>query len=285
MSTTKRTDSPIVSPSELAELISVRAPAVLDATWVMPGDSRDAAAMFVEKRIAGAQRFDIDLISDRSSALPHMLPSPEVFEAALRALGLREGQMIIVYDNVGMMSAPRAWWSLRAMGLTNVRVLDGGLAAWIAADLPVESGVPHAPSPGDITVRPIAELVATRLEVEALLADDHAVVIDARPGPRFRGEQGEPRPGLRSGHMPGARNAPWTLLVDADGRLKCDAELQAALGDVEAAKTIVCTCGSGVTACVAALALALLGRDDARVYDGSWAEWGLPDGPPIKTGA
>ena len=277
--------SPLISAEELAALMRARSVCVLDASWVMPGDPRDPAAMFAARRIPGAQHFDIDAVSDKASALPHMMPSPEEFERAVRALGVRRGQTIVVYDDVGMMSAPRVWWSFRAMRAEDVRVLDGGLQAWADAGFAMESG-PASPAPaGDFVARARPELVRAREDVEGAIANQSAVILDARAAPRFLGEAPEPRPGLRSGRMAGAKNVPWNGLIGADGKMKSEAELRALLFGAEDAEAVICTCGSGVSACIIALALAKLGHSDAAIYDGSWAEWGLPDGPPVVVGA
>jgi thiosulfate/3-mercaptopyruvate sulfurtransferase len=257
---------------------------VLDATWFMPGDARDAQAMHAAKRIPGARFFGIDEIADHHSALPHMLPAPPAFEEAMRELGVRDGQTIVVYDAAGLFSAARVWWSLRAMGADDVYVLDGGLPAWVKAGLPLESGA-HAPvERGHFTARFRPELVSDVSRVRDVVAHGGATILDARPGPRFRGEAAEPRAGLKSGHMPGATSAPWNGFVTEDGRLKSVQELRAMFDGLDLDQPLITSCGSGVTAAIVALALARLGRWDASVYDGSWAEWGALSDTPVVTG-
>jgi thiosulfate/3-mercaptopyruvate sulfurtransferase len=204
----------------------------------------------------------------------------------MRALGLNSGARIIVYDAQGLFSAPRAWWSLRAMGAANVFVLDGGLPAWSTAGHAIETGAAPNPASGDFIARYDAALVSDLKRVEQAL-HQNVPVLDARPAGRFRGDEPEPRPGLASGHMPGAVNIPWSGLVTADGRLRPAEELRHIFtaGDTECDAAPICTCGSGVSAAIIALALARLGRWDASIYDGAWAEWGALPGAPLAKGA
>jgi thiosulfate/3-mercaptopyruvate sulfurtransferase len=215
-----------------------------------------------------------------------MLPAADAFAEAAGALGLRRDLTIVIYDAQGIFSAPRVWWTLRTMGFPEVFVLDGGLPKWRAEGRPVETVRPH-PTPATLEPAFDPSLVADLAAVRGALADHATQIVDARPGPRFRGEVAEPRAGLRGGHMPGARNVPWGSLVQPDGTLKtADAvrgEFQAA--GVDLARPIVTTCGSGISAALLALALARLGRDDAAVYDGSWTEWGARADTPVVTGA
>ena len=276
----------MVSPAWLAEQIGAPDIAVLDATWFMPGDARNPRAMHVAARIPGARYFDIDAVADTESNLPHMLPTPDAFQANMRALGLNSGARIIVYDAQGLFSAPRAWWSLRAMGAADVFVLDGGLPAWTAAGHDIETGAARNPAPGDFIARYDAALVSDLKRVQEAL-HQNIPVLDARPAARFRGDEPEPRPGLASGHMPGAVNIPWSGLVTADARLRPSEELRHIFtaGDIARDAAPICTCGSGVTAAMVALALARLGRWDASIYDGAWAEWGALPGAPLAKGA
>ncbi|WP_374470473.1 3-mercaptopyruvate sulfurtransferase [Phenylobacterium sp.] len=274
---------PFVSTAWLAEhLDKVQ---VVDATWFLPGEGVGRES-YAAAHIPGAVFFDIDEVADRSTGLPHMLPSPEAFARAAGALGLTRERPIVVYDAQGVFSAPRVWWTLRAMGFPPPRVLDGGLKKWRAEGRPVETG---AVSPPASVVEPRREpaLVRDLEAVRELLAGAAAQLVDARPAPRFRGEAPEPRPGLRSGHMPGARNVPFGGLVNPDGTFKSQAELAEAFRNagVDLDRPIVTTCGSGVTAAGVALALARLGRDDVPVYDGSWAEWGGRSDTEVVTGA
>jgi len=274
---------PIVPPIWLSQRLGDVA--VLDATWFMPGDARDAQAMHAAKRIPGARFFGVDEIADHDSGLPHMLPSPAAFEDAMRELGVRDGQAIVVYDAVGLFSAARAWWSLRAMGADHVFVLDGGLPAWEKAGLPIESGPPSPVQRGHFTARYQPQLVSAVARVREVVARGGATMLDARPAARFRGEAAEPRAGLRSGHMPGAKSTPWNGFVTEDGRLKSVEELRGLLAGVDLDQPLITSCGSGVTAAIVALALARLGYWDASVYDGSWAEWGSLSDTPVVTGA
>jgi thiosulfate/3-mercaptopyruvate sulfurtransferase len=214
-----------------------------------------------------------------------MLPTPPAFATAVRRLGVDVGSAVVVYDTVGVFSAPRVWWSFRAMGHTNVFVLDGGLKKWVAEGHPVEAGW-REPEHGEFKAHPAADLLADTEAVRAALASGAAQVVDARSAVRFRGEATEPRPGLRAGHMPGARNVPWSQVVAADGTLAAPAQLMAAFetAGVDPAEAIITTCGSGISASILALALARLGREDVAVYDGSWTEWGSRADTPVATG-
>lgn len=273
--------SPLVTPAWVEDRLSEVQP--VDASWYMPGDPRSGRADFLTAHIPGAVFFDIDAVSDRQSDLPHMLPDPTTFATAAGDLGLRRDKPVVVYDALGLFSAPRVWWTLRVMGYPQVFILDGGLRAWTAEGRPTESGA--------ATPRPVAldaiynpALVRDVEAVRAALADGSAQVVDARPAPRFRGEAPEPRAGVRAGHMPGALNVPFAPLVDESGRLKSESDLRAAFAVVDLEKPIVTTCGSGVSAAILALALYELGRPDVAVYDGSWTEWGGRQDTEVVTG-
>jgi thiosulfate/3-mercaptopyruvate sulfurtransferase len=276
---------PLVSTDWLAGRLGRPDLVILDASWHMPAEKRDARAEFAARHIPGAAFFDIDAIADHAVGLPHMLPPPKEFAAAVRALGVSEAGQVVVYDSRGVFSAPRAWWSLRAMGHERALVLDGGMPRWLAEGLPVESGPAH-PAPGDFTARPIPALVADLEAVRAALTVGSAQVVDARSAARFSGAEPEPRPGLRSGHMPGARNLPWNALTAPEGTLASPEHLAAAFAaaGIDPARPVIGTCGSGLTASVLALALARLGHDDAAVYDGSWSEWGARADTEVVTG-
>ncbi|HEY2481367.1 MAG TPA: 3-mercaptopyruvate sulfurtransferase, partial [Caulobacteraceae bacterium] len=265
---------PMVTTDWLAACLGNPAIAVIDATWFMPDAGRDAAAEFAQHHIPGAVFFSIDEISDRTSDLPHMLSAPQDFAVAARRLGVRRDSQVVVYDAHGLFSAARAWWNFRVMGHADTFVLDGGLPKWIAEGRPVESGWP-APAHGDFKARPDPALVRDLEAVRAALETGAAQVVDARSPERFAGAAPEPRPGLRAGHMPGAKNLAWNQ-VAPDGTLADRSALQEVFdkAGVNLAAPIITTCGSGVSASVLALALARLGRADAAVYDGSWSEWG-----------
>jgi thiosulfate/3-mercaptopyruvate sulfurtransferase len=214
-----------------------------------------------------------------------MLPAPEKFAARMKRAGVGDGARVVVYDNHGLFSAARVWWTFRVMGHDDVSVLDGGFPAWESAGCPVETGPPQSRQPRHFTPRMRADLVRDLSDMRRIVETGSTRVFDARPAARFKGEAPEPRPGLRSGHMPGAQSVPAASLIARDGTLKSDKELAAIFQDagVEAASAAVCTCGSGITAAIIALALARLGRWDAAVYDGSWAEWGGLADTPVAT--
>lgn len=274
---------PLVSTAWLAERLGDPAVRIVDATLPLvgqPGHGRDS---YLAGHIPGAVFFDINAIADPDTDLPHMLPTPEAFAAAAGALGLNREAVIVVYDAHGIYSAPRVWWTLRAMGYPKVFVLDGGLKAWRAEGRPVETDTPTI-APVAVATLPVPALVADLEAVTEVLASGAAQVVDARSAARFRGEAPEPRASLRSGHMPGALNLPFNEVVGADGKLKSAAELAAVFAHVDLSRPIVTTCGSGVTASVLALALARLGRFDVAVYDGSWTEWGGRTDTAVVTG-
>ena len=275
---------PLVSTAWLGDRLTDDAVVVLDASWHMPAAGRDPGAEYAKAHVPGAAFFDIDQVSDHAASLPHMLPSPSEFAVAARRLGISNASTVVVYDSVGLFSAPRVWWTFRAMGHDAVFVLDGGLPRWIAEGRPVETGW-RTPEHGEFKSHPRPELVRDLAQLTLALVDPTVQVLDARPSPRFRGETPEPRPGLRSGHMPGAKNLPFTGLIDGDALAPAE-RLRAAFeaAGVDPAKPAVTTCGSGVSAAVIALALARLGQSDAAVYDGSWSEWGAREDTAVVTG-
>jgi thiosulfate/3-mercaptopyruvate sulfurtransferase len=277
--------NPLVTTKWLAERLGSADVAILDASWFMPGAARDARAEYAAGHIPGAVFFDIDEISDRASALPHMLPAAQAFAAAARRLGVGGESTVVVYDSQGVFSAPRVWWTFRAMGLDAVFVLDGGAPLWRAQGRSLETGW-RTPPRGDFKARPRAALVRDLEAVRGALSTGAEQLVDARPSARFTGEAPEPRPGLRGGHMPGAVNVPWSEVVAEDGRLREPAALRGAFerAGVDLTAPIVATCGSGISASVLALALARLGREDVAVYDGSWSEWGATADTPVATG-
>lgn len=279
---------PLVSPAWLAERIDAPDIRVIDATWFMPNDPRDAKALYAERRIPGAIFFDIDEIADTSVDLPHMLPSPEKFASRMKKLGIGDGTRIVIYDNHGLMSAARVWWTFRVFGHEDVTVLDGGFPAWERAGHPIETDDPRPRMERHFTVQLRSDLVRTLADVQrAIDGGGKTPILDARAAPRFRGEAPEPRAGLKSGHMPGALNVPFGALLTADGTMKPNDELKRLFDDegLKGNAAPICSCGSGITAAVIALALARTGRWDAAVYDGSWSEWGGHPDTVVVTGA
>jgi len=248
----------------------------------MPDDKREPGKEFEQAHIPGAVFFDIDGIADHSTGLPHMLPSPGEFSRAVGALGIGDDETVVVYDGAGMFSAPRVWWSLKAMGHKTVKVLDGGFPKWKREGRPVESGPAH-PKTKFFTAIPKPDMVRSFDAVMGIVKDGTAQMVDARSTSRFTAEEPEPRAGVRGGHMPGAANVHYRKLIAEDGTLKPPAELKAAFSKVELGKPIVTTCGSGLTAAVLSLALAEIGKRDVALYDGSWTEWGgRPEAPVVR---
>lgn len=276
----------LVSTEWLAQEIGASDLRIVDASWHLPAAGRDARSEFEAAHIPGAVFFDIDEIADTSNPLPHMLPSPEKFASRMQALGLGDGSRIVVYDNSEVRSAARAWWMLRVFGAHQVAVLDGGFQKWQAESRPVESGKPvvrhrhFTPWMDDKAVRSLAQMKAN-------LTTQAEQVLDARAASRFSGSEPEPRPGLRAGHIPGARNLPYKELLNEDGTFKRGEDLRAAFEQtgVDLSRPVVTTCGSGVTAAVLTFGLHLLGHEKVALYDGSWTEWGSQPDTPVITGA
>ena len=269
---------PIISVADAIRRHGNAGTVFLDATWTF----EDGPQPRVTGRIPGARPIDIDTVKDEASSLPHMLPPPDVFERHARALGINRDSELIVYDRMGLFSAARVWWMFRAMGHEAVRVLDGGLPLWLTAGGPVENGPADDWPQGDFTADLQPHRLAGREHVlDAVTSGTHQI-LDARPAARFAGSAAEPRPGMRSGHMPGALSLPFIQLLNERGELAGQADHFRAAG-LHDDRPVITTCGSGVTACILALGLERLGRT-AAVYDGSWAEWGSRDDTPIETG-
>ncbi|MBK1624861.1 3-mercaptopyruvate sulfurtransferase [Afifella marina] len=277
----------LVSPKWLNEHLADEKVKVVDASWYLPAHARDAKAEYQAGHIPGAVYFDIDRIADPDTELPHMLPSRETFAQAAGKLGLSEKDTIIVYDGMGCFSAPRVWWTLKTFGATDVRLLDGGLPAWRAAGLPLETETPSPPET-TFTVRFDRDAVADLERVRNAIVNKNAQVVDARPATRFSGEAAEPRPGLKSGHMPGSFNLPFGALFAEDGKSLAEPGTIRRLFEqagVDWHRPIITSCGSGVTAAVLSFALATAGKRDVALYDGSWAEWGGRTDTPIERGS
>jgi thiosulfate/3-mercaptopyruvate sulfurtransferase len=257
---------------------------VIDASWHLPNTARIGAAEFRAKHIPSAVFFDIDTIADQDQGLPHMLPKPETLAKAMTALGLGDGMRFVVYDATGLYAAARVWWMLRAYRVEDVRILEGGLPRWIKEGRPLETGDAH-PKPRPFTPRPVDGFVASLEEVRAAIESGSTQVVDARPADRFHGVAPEPRPGVRSGRIPGSLNLPFVDIIE-HGSLKAPDALRAAFADrhIDLEKPIITTCGSGVTAAILALAVEEAGGKVAGLYDGSWAEWGSRDDCPVATG-
>jgi thiosulfate/3-mercaptopyruvate sulfurtransferase len=275
---------PLISTEDLAAQLGAQDLRLVDASWFL--DGRDARAAWRQARLPGAVFFDIEAVSDRSSPLPHMLPAPEAFAEVVGALGITQTDRVVVYDQAGLFSAARVWWTFRVMGADRVQVLDGGLPKWRAEGRPLETGEPQ-PAPARFTPHFRRELVRDFNDVATIVQTNSEQIADARSGPRFRAEAPEPRPGLRAGHMPGARSLPFDAVLKPDGVMKDAAALREvfAAAGLDAARATTVSCGSGVTAPILALALARLGRWDTAVYDGSWAEWGGRPEAQVVTGA
>ncbi len=258
---------------------------ILDASWYIPADGRDARAEYEASHIPGARFFDLEENSDQRSDLPHTVPPVEKFMSRLRAMGVGDGHQVVIYDGAGLFSAARVWWLFRLMGKTDVAVLDGGFPKWQAESRPVED-LPPVIRDRHMTVQRQSHLVRDVTQVASAAKLGTHAIIDARSPARFRGDAPEPRPGLRAGHIPGSSNLHYATLLEKDGTMKSPDALRAAFeaGGVDLDRPIITTCGSGVTAAILSLALERIGHRDHALYDGSWAEWGMYDDLKVETG-
>lgn len=268
------TFGPLVATDWLGEHLGDADLRIIDGSWRMPGQG-DAVDNYRAQHIPGAVFFDIDDIADKSTALPHMLPPRQIFEEAAGALGISDRDYVVIYDEQGVFSAARVWWTFRAMGHEKVAVLNGGLPKWLKEGRPVTSEVTII-TKTKYSAKPVPSLCASHETVRRALADGTAIVADARPAERFKGAAPEPRAGLRSGGMPGAINIPYDRVLRDTGELRSPEDIREVLKEARVGENapIITSCGSGVTAALLSLALAVSGRREYAVYDGSWAEWG-----------
>jgi thiosulfate/3-mercaptopyruvate sulfurtransferase len=274
----------LVTTGWLAAELSNPQLAVLDATWYMAGEARNARELYVAERIPGACFFDIDLVADHQTHLPHMVPSPEFFARQVGALGVSNASRVVCYDQHGLMSSPRARWMFHLYGHDQVAVLDGGLPKWRAEGRALESGPPAPAAPARFQSAFRAALLRGLGDLRDNLRTHRELVLDARSAERFHARVPEPRPGLRGGHVPGARSLPFGALLTPQQTLLPPAELRArfAAAGVDERSVVITSCGSGLTAAVLNLALAVAGLPEGALYDGSWAEWGGRDDTPVE---
>jgi thiosulfate/3-mercaptopyruvate sulfurtransferase len=272
----------LVSTDWLAEHLQDRSVIAVDSSYFLPGQQRDAHAEYRDGHIPGAVFFDIDKIADGSSDLPHTLPGPAYFGEAVGALGIGDGDTVVVYDSVGLFSAARVWWTFRIFGAKKAFILDGGLPKWKAEGRPLEKGEAKRAA-RKFNAEMNVGAVATLSDMRMAVTDDNTQVVDARSAGRFAGTEPEPRPDLRPGHMPGAFNLPYGELIE-NGQLVSRARIEAAFkkAGVDLEKPVITTCGSGVTAAILTLALETIGKEPRGLYDGSWAEWGSRPDVPVE---
>ena len=279
---------PLVSSSRLGDQLDDPALRIVDASWYLPEHTRDPRAEYLASHIPGALAFDIDAVAAPGATYPHTLPSPQYFADAVTAMGIGNDHYVVAYDGLGFFSAPRVWWMFRIFGHDRVAVLDGGFPKWQSESRPVETGVRRpqpAHRPFEADFRPTMSWSLG--DVRNNLQSGDALVLDARGPGRFAGTEPEPRPGVRSGHIPGSRNLHYARLSDPQGGTfqspETLAEIYSSVG-ATGDRPVICSCGSGVTACVLALGLHILGNDNVAIYDGSWSEWGTRTDTPIDTG-
>ena len=276
---------PLVTTDWLAGELGKADLIVFDATKYLPNENRDGRAEFLTAHIPGARYFDIDEVADQDTDLPHMVPTPGRFAKLLGGMGVSNASRVVFYDQKGLASAARGWWLMSLYGHDNAAVLDGGLPKWVSEQRPTQSGLPASPTPS--VFRP--DFRPTRLrgvgDLIRNVANQSELVLDARAAGRFTGATPEPRAGMRSGHIPGSANVPYTDLLNADGTFKSASEVKARFvaAGVDGARPLVTSCGSGVTACILTLGLRLSGLPEGAVYDGSWTEWGGRSDTPVES--
>jgi thiosulfate/3-mercaptopyruvate sulfurtransferase len=277
---------PLVTTEWLAAELGKPDLAVFDATMYLPNENKNGHAEFQRAHIPGARYFDIDLIADPDTDLPHMVPTPGRFAKLIGALGVSNTSRVVFYDQKGLASAARGWWLMGLFGHDNAVVLDGGLPKWLREGRPSESGNP--PAPPAVAYRPDYRAAKLRGIGDVLrnVTMQAELVLDARAAGRFTGESPEPRAGMRSGHIPGSASLPYTDLLNADGTFRSVDEVRTRLAraGVVGARPVVTSCGSGVTACILTLGMRIAGLPDGAVYDGSWTEWGGRSDTPVETG-
>ncbi|WP_349434431.1 3-mercaptopyruvate sulfurtransferase [Pararhizobium sp. A13] len=274
----------VVSADWLEQRLNDPTVKIIDASWYLPAQKRDPKAEYAAAHIPGAVFYDQDVIADLTSGLPHTIPAPAAFADAVGKLGIGEADTIVVYDGPGIFTAPRVWWLLRTMGAKSVFVLDGGMDGWKAEGRPVTTDVPE-PVPVTFHPRFNAQAITSFAEMVDIVATGNRQIADARGAARFTGDEAEPRPGMRSGHMPGAKSLP-SGVFSTGGKLKSLDGLRETIesAGIDLEKPVVTTCGSGITAAIITLALQSLGHADNKLYDGSWSEWGSRADTPVVTG-
>jgi thiosulfate/3-mercaptopyruvate sulfurtransferase len=274
----------VVSPDWVEKNLGSPEFRVVDASWYLPAQNRDGAAEYSDGHIPGAVFFDQDVIANHTSSLPHTIPAPELFADSVGKLGISEADTIVVYDGPGIFTAPRVWWLFRVMGAKNVFVMDGGIDAWKKEGRPLTTDLPE-PVPIVFHTDFDAQRVTSFADMKKIVTSGARQIADARGAGRFSGDEAEPRPGVRSGHMPGAKSLP-SGVFSVNGRFKSLPELKATIesAGIDLSRPVVTSCGSGITAAIITLALESLGHHDNTLYDGSWSEWGARDDTQIVTG-